>query len=81
LDIPPETFFRNQQEKYGMPKVAADCRFLVPARYGDLLEMHTSVKEIKEKSNRTASPARHRPSRWVPGQKVWTCAPRQIGQR
>ena len=50
LDIPPETFFRNQQEKFGMPKVAADCRFLVPARYGDLLEMHTSVKDIKEKS-------------------------------
>lgn len=50
LDIAPETFFRNQQEKFGMPKVAADCRFLVPARYGDLLEMHTSVKDIKEKS-------------------------------
>ena len=50
IDIPPETFFRNQQEKFGMPKVAADCRFLAPARYGDLLEMHTSVQDIKEKS-------------------------------
>jgi acyl-CoA thioester hydrolase len=50
LNIPPDTFFRNQEEKFGMPKVAADCRFFVPARYGDLLEMHTSVKEMKEKS-------------------------------
>ena len=50
LGIPPETFFRNPQENFGMPKVAADCRFLAPARYGDLLDMHTSVKEIKTKS-------------------------------
>ena len=33
-----------------MPKVAADCHFLAPAYYGDLLEMHTSIKEIREKA-------------------------------
>ncbi|MBW1982053.1 MAG: acyl-CoA thioesterase [Deltaproteobacteria bacterium] len=49
LDLPPETIFRNRQEKFGLPIVAADCRFLAPARYGDLLEMETSVKEVKEK--------------------------------
>ena len=50
IDISPKTFFRNQEEKFGMPKVAADCRFLIPAYYGDLLEMHTSIKEVKDKS-------------------------------
>jgi YbgC/YbaW family acyl-CoA thioester hydrolase len=50
IGIPPETFFRNKKEKYGMPKVAASCNFLAPASYGDLLEMHTSIKEIKEKA-------------------------------
>ncbi len=49
LDLPPETIFRNREEKFGLPIVAADCRFLVPARYGELLEMETSVKEVKEK--------------------------------
>jgi YbgC/YbaW family acyl-CoA thioester hydrolase len=50
IGIPPETFFRNTDEKFGMPKVAADCRFFVPAHYGESLEMHTSVREIKEKA-------------------------------
>jgi YbgC/YbaW family acyl-CoA thioester hydrolase len=50
IGIPPETFFRNKKEKYGMPKVSANCSFLAPAYYGDLLEMHTSIKEIKEKA-------------------------------
>ena len=49
LGLPPETMFRNREEKFGLPIVAADCRFLVPARYGELLEVETSVKEIKEK--------------------------------
>ena len=50
IGISPKTFFRNQEEKFGMPKVAADCRFFIPAYYGDLLEMHTSIKEVKEKA-------------------------------
>ncbi len=50
LGISPAAFFRNKEEKFGMPKVAADCRFLVPAYYGDVLEMHTSIKEVKEKA-------------------------------
>ncbi|UCG20091.1 MAG: acyl-CoA thioesterase [Deltaproteobacteria bacterium] len=49
LGLPPETMFRNRKEKFGLPIVAADCRFLIPARYGELLEVETSVKEIKEK--------------------------------
>jgi acyl-CoA thioester hydrolase len=49
LGLPPETMFRNREEKFGLPIVAADCRFLIPARYGELLEVETSVKEIKEK--------------------------------
>lgn len=50
IGINPGTFFRNTEEKFGMPKVAADCHFLAPAYYGDLLEMHTSIKEIREKA-------------------------------
>jgi acyl-CoA thioester hydrolase len=50
LGHPPETVFRNPQEKYGLPIVAADCRFLAPARYGDLLELETRVQEVKEKA-------------------------------
>ena len=50
IDINPGSFFRNKEEKFGMPKVAADCQFLAPAYYGDLLEMHTSIKEIREKA-------------------------------
>jgi acyl-CoA thioesterase FadM len=42
--------FRNREEKFGLPIVAADCRFLIPARYGERLELETSVKEIKEKA-------------------------------
>jgi YbgC/YbaW family acyl-CoA thioester hydrolase len=50
IGINPGTFFRNTEEKFGMPKVSADCHFLAPAHYGDLLEMHTSIKEIREKA-------------------------------
>ena len=50
IGITPGNFFRNTKEKFGMPKVAADCRFYVPAFYGDVLEMHTSIKEVKEKA-------------------------------
>jgi acyl-CoA thioester hydrolase len=50
LSLAPEAIFRNREEKFGLPIVAADCRFLAPARYGDVLELHTSVKELKEKA-------------------------------
>ena len=50
LGLAPEKIFRNREEKFGLPIVAADCRFLVPARYGELLEMETSLKEVKEKA-------------------------------
>lgn len=50
LGLAPEKMFRNREEKFGLPIVAADCRFLAPARYADLLEIHTSVKELKEKA-------------------------------
>ncbi len=50
LDLAPETIFRNREEKFGLPIVAADCRFLKPARYGEMLEMETSIKEVKEKA-------------------------------
>jgi acyl-CoA thioester hydrolase len=50
LGHPPETVFRNLDEKFGLPIVAADCRFLAPARYGELLEMETSVREVKDKT-------------------------------
>jgi len=50
LGLPPETIFRNREEKFGLPIVAADCRFLKPARYGEMLEMETSIKELKEKA-------------------------------
>jgi acyl-CoA thioester hydrolase len=50
LGLAPETIFRNKDEKFGLPIVAADCRFLVPTRYGDLVEMETSIKEVKDKA-------------------------------
>lgn len=50
LGLPPETVFRNLEERFGLPVVAADCRFVAPARYGDLLEMETSVREVKDKA-------------------------------
>jgi YbgC/YbaW family acyl-CoA thioester hydrolase len=50
LGLPPESIFRNREEKFGLPIVAADCRFLVPARYGELLEVETSLREVKEKA-------------------------------
>jgi acyl-CoA thioester hydrolase len=50
LGLAPETIFRNREAKFGLPIVAADCRFLRPARYGEMLEMETSIKELKEKA-------------------------------
>jgi len=50
LGLAPESIFRNREEKFGLPIVAADCRFLKPARYGEMLEMETSIKEVKEKA-------------------------------
>ena len=50
IGIPPKNFFLNREKKFGMPKDAADCRFFIPAFYGDLLEMHTSIKEVKKKA-------------------------------
>jgi acyl-CoA thioester hydrolase len=50
LGLAPETIFRNREEKFGLPIVAADCRFLKPARYGEMLEIETSIKELREKA-------------------------------
>ncbi|MEJ2430751.1 MAG: thioesterase family protein [Deltaproteobacteria bacterium] len=50
LGLPPETIFRNREQRFGLPIVAADCRFLKPARYGEMLEMETSIKELKERA-------------------------------
>ena len=50
LGLAPETIFRNREQRFGLPIVAADCRFLKPARYGEMLEMETSIKELKEKA-------------------------------
>lgn len=36
----------------GMPRVAASCEFLAPARYGDELEIRLVVREIKARSIR-----------------------------
>lgn len=46
----PEKFYRDVKRKIGFPIVEAFCRYKAPARYDDLLEIHTSIKEIKEKS-------------------------------
>ena len=50
LGLAPETIFRNREQRFGLPIVAADCRFLKPARYGEMLEMETSIKELKDKA-------------------------------
>ncbi len=46
----PEEIYRNVKRKIGFPIVEAFCIYRAPARYDDLLEIQTSIKEIREKS-------------------------------
>ncbi len=46
----PEETFKNVQEGFGLPIVEAWCRFRRPAKYGELLRIETSVKELRPKA-------------------------------
>jgi len=48
--LKPEETFKNVQEGFGLPIVEAWCRFLRPARYGDLLRIETSIQEMRSKA-------------------------------
>lgn len=50
LGLPPEETFRNQRHGFGLPIVEAHGRFLRPSRYGDLLEVETRIKELRDKA-------------------------------
>ena len=50
LGLPPEETFRNVQEGFGLPIVEAHGKFLRPSRYGDLLEIETSIREVRSKA-------------------------------
>lgn len=50
LGLPPETTFRNQELGFGLPIVEAHGRFLRPSRYGEILEIETRIKELREKA-------------------------------
>jgi len=47
LGLKPEETFRNVGEGFGLPIVEAQCRFLRPARYGDLLVVETRIQELR----------------------------------
>lgn len=46
----PEELFRNRERKIGFPIVECHAQYKAPARYDDLLELHTSLKELREKA-------------------------------
>lgn len=48
--LPPEQFFRNQEEGFGLPVVGATCDFMRPAKYGDELRLSVVVLKLKEKA-------------------------------
>jgi acyl-CoA thioester hydrolase len=47
--LPQETF-RNVPEGFGLPIVEAQCKFLRPSRYGDLLDVETRIQELRRKA-------------------------------
>ena len=50
LGLKPEETFRNVSEGFGLPIVEAWCRFRRPARYGDILRIHTRVQEVRTRA-------------------------------
>ena len=50
LGLPPEEFFRNREEGFGLPVVGADCDFLKPVKYGDDLQLSVAVLRLKDKA-------------------------------
>ena len=50
LGLPPEQTFKNVEEKFGLPIVEAWGRFRRPSRYGELLRIHTRIKELRAKA-------------------------------
>lgn len=50
VGLPPEETFRNAAAGFGLPIVEAQAKFLRPSRYGDLLEIETRIRELREKA-------------------------------
>ncbi|HDM76197.1 MAG TPA: acyl-CoA thioesterase [Deltaproteobacteria bacterium] len=49
LGLEPNDIFRNREEKFGLPVVGAKCDFYKPVWYGQKLELHVSLKQVKSK--------------------------------
>jgi acyl-CoA thioester hydrolase len=50
LGLLPQETFRNIPEGFGLPIVEAHGKFLRPTRYGDLLDIETSIQELRRKA-------------------------------
>ncbi len=50
VGLPPEETFRNVAAGFGLPIVEAQGKFLRPSRYGDLLEIETRIRELRDKA-------------------------------
>ena len=50
VGLPPDEFFRNREEGFGLPVVGAKCDFLRPMKYGDGLRLSVSVTNLKGKA-------------------------------
>ncbi len=50
VGLPPEEYFRNQAEGFGLPVVGASCDFHRPVRYGEELRLAVSLLKVKEKA-------------------------------
>lgn len=46
----PESFFRNQEEGFGLPIVGASCDFLKPVRYGETLLLKVFITQARAKA-------------------------------
>ena len=49
VGLEPNMIFRNQEEKFGLPVVGARCDFYRPVWYGEKLELHVRLREVRTK--------------------------------
>jgi acyl-CoA thioester hydrolase len=50
--LPPESIYRDEGTGCGLPVAGSNARFLIPARYGDVLFIEVTVGACTEKSVR-----------------------------
>lgn len=47
--LPPDDVYRNRKEGFGLPVVAAQCRYRSPVRFDDLLLLRTRIARVEDK--------------------------------